>query len=601
VAQASGSRGAVVGEGMVQDRQQAVTEPVSARVVPKPIPQAQTQDPREFQLGQIRRRFRPKETSQAGKTILKFNIVPSDPDFPFEMAELECLLTVPETYPRANPTLKVGNKEIPRGFTVNIEDGFDGLVQARPNATLLELMKSLDKNLETFLSAPKADTVKLVPNKDTRHLSAVPTRAVEPVPTAPKNNAVAAASKRVEREPPKPVQVFTNEEKSDAAKRRESEIRQLEARMGRIPLFRKSADAIAYTIPIEPRKRVELPILIQSVKAIRLFVPLLYPLQPCRIQLDGVDSEAAKPVVRGFEKKSSEQYAMTLMGRVNYLAQNMHILAKTFLETENKDLAQLIEEVALEETRPKGKEKQLEGVQDPERSHIQYIARPSEWTTIDSEDLEYSDSDELYSYDTDGDSEEEGGATISQDEPVVGHSEPTQEKGTAVSFPFMELYGIELFEIAILNITVKCERCKETTEVKGLTNGVAKAESCKKCATAFTIGFRREFIHQNAVRAGFLDLEGCFVADMLPRYLTHIRLSPFCQLTEKVLSYLPVRNVLPLIHCLVLFLFKVRTPTMCAANVIKSSASKSTRSSSSASRPVLAFHLRQVHDERKKY
>jgi len=527
--EASGSRGDVDADGTVIDRQQAVTEPVQARVVPRPIPQVQTQDPREFQLGQIRRRFRPKETVLPGKTILKFNLIPSDPDFPFEMTALECLLTVTETYPRSTPVLKVGNREIPRGFTINIEEGFDNLVQARPSATLLELMKSLDKNLETFLSVPKADTVKLVPNKDTRHLSATPTRAVEPVLNS-SNNQVAVAPKKVETKPIiQPVRVFTHEEKSVAAKRRESETRQLEARMGRLPLYKKSGDNIAYTIPVEPRKRAELPILIQSVKSIKLFVPLLYPLEPCRVRLDGVDSEVAKPIVKGFEKKAVEQSAMTLMGHVNYLAQNMHILAKTFLEPENKDLVHLVEQVALEELAPRSKGKELEGLQDPERSHIQYIARPSEWTAVELDDAEYSDSDDLYSYDTEENSEdnEEGGVTVAQDEPVSGQSEPIQEKGTAISFPFMELYGIELFEVAVLNITVKCERCKDTTEVKGLKTGVPKTESCKKCAAVLTIAFRREFVHQNAVRAGFLDLEGCFVADMLPRYLTHIRLSPF--------------------------------------------------------------------------
>ena len=72
-------------------RRQAVTTPVSSRVVSKPIPKAQTEDPREFQLGQIRRRFSPKETrlstSNSGEdaVVLSFSMAPSDPDFPFDM------------------------------------------------------------------------------------------------------------------------------------------------------------------------------------------------------------------------------------------------------------------------------------------------------------------------------------------------------------------------------------------------------------------------------------------------------------------------------------------------------------------------------------
>jgi hypothetical protein len=132
-------------DGTIQDRRQAVTKPVPAsRVVPKPVPQAQTKDPREFQLGQIRRRFSPKETkASSGDALLKFSLTPSDPDFPFEMTALECLLSVPIKYPGARPTLKVGNKDIPRGFALNVEAGFDGLANDKPEASLLELMNIL--------------------------------------------------------------------------------------------------------------------------------------------------------------------------------------------------------------------------------------------------------------------------------------------------------------------------------------------------------------------------------------------------------------------------------------------------------------------------
>ena len=234
---ASGSGSAVGHDGLVQDRRQATKETLPSRVVSKPVPQAQILDPREFQLGQIRRRFSPKETVQNGGALLKFNIVPSDPDFPFEMTALECLLSVPLTYPETKPSLKVGNKDIPRGFSFNIEEGFDGLVKERPRATLLELMKLLDKNLEFFLSAPKAETVKFVPNKDTRHLGTVPSRSVEPAIVPPTMD---MASRNVNISLPQPVRTFTPNERAEASKRRESETRQLEARMGRMPLFKVS-------------------------------------------------------------------------------------------------------------------------------------------------------------------------------------------------------------------------------------------------------------------------------------------------------------------------------------------------------------------------
>ncbi|KAL3421740.1 CHY zinc finger domain-containing protein [Phlyctema vagabunda] len=502
--------------GMVPDRRQAVTKSVPAsRVVQKPVPD---QDPREFQLGQIRRRFSPKESLQKASaqwdteegSLLQFKLPPSDPDFPFEMTALECSLLVPTHYPESRPMLKVENKDIPRGFAINVEHGFNELAQEKAASTLLELIKALDKNLEVFLSAQKADTVKIVvPNKkDTRHLANLPIRAVEPV-SSPQQNPGPSS-------PPKPAApikyepIFTKAQKADALKRREAETRQLEARMGRLPLFKKSGDGIAYTIPIEPKRRSELPVALQAVKAIQLFVPLIYPLQSCRVQLEGVEASEGKSVAKGFEVKAAEQKEATLMGHVNYLAQNMHTLAKTVIEEKEPVQPIVANPVEFPDT------KKTEGNQDPERGHVQYIARPPEWTMVETSDAEESDDD--YSYDSGDESTSDEEEKVEVDELKLKDSQfvSNPERGTAISFPFMELYGIGLLEVVTLNITVKCDRCKDITEVRGLKDGVAKSESCKKCASALSISFRRDLLHANAVRAGFLDLEGCIIGDMLP-------------------------------------------------------------------------------------
>lgn len=519
---ASGSGALLDGDGTVQDRRQAITKPVPAsRVVTKPIPGVQMESPRQFQLGQIRRRFSPSEqmlqVPEKGTTLLKFNLTPSDPDFPFELSTLQCQLYVPAGYPESKPRLKVGNQDIPRGFSLNVESGFDGLVKEHPASTLLELMKALDRNLETFLSAPKADTVKLVLNKDTRHISGFPSRSVEPAASAAKTrDETSSRQLKVEAAPTvKQIPTFTAAEKTQASQRRQIETRQLEARLGRLPLFKKSSDGIAYTVPVEPRRLADLSVVLQTVKSVQLFVPLLYPLEPCRIRLDGIDRSESKPVEKGFEEKVKEQGEFTLMGHLNYLAQNMHHLAKTVLSPESKPVT---DPPQIKEAVSDSKGKEVEGQQDPERSHIQYIARPPEWTVIDPDDAMISDSD-VYSYDTDESSGEEGGAGVTEDLPPSQPGQPNPERGTAISFPFIELYGIEVLEIVTLNLSVKCERCKEVMEIAGLKNGITKSESCNKCATSLRITYRKDLVHANAVRAGFLDLEGCVAVDVLPRYL----------------------------------------------------------------------------------
>ena len=58
----------------------------ASRIVQRPVPRSQLENPRQYQLSQIMRRFSPKETTAIdGSSIFTFGMKPSDPDFPFEM------------------------------------------------------------------------------------------------------------------------------------------------------------------------------------------------------------------------------------------------------------------------------------------------------------------------------------------------------------------------------------------------------------------------------------------------------------------------------------------------------------------------------------
>jgi hypothetical protein len=175
-----------------------------ARVV---RPQPHIEDPRAFQVGQIERRYKPKVTQNERESTYTFKMSPSDPDFPYEIEALECTLVVPKTYPETGrPSLRALNKDIPRGFQINIEKGFDIICAEAPQATLLGLMNRLDKQLESILAGEMAETIKLVVHKGppSRIIGAKPTTAA---PVAPPEPAIAAKPK------PKPVlPVFTSQQ-----------------------------------------------------------------------------------------------------------------------------------------------------------------------------------------------------------------------------------------------------------------------------------------------------------------------------------------------------------------------------------------------------
>ncbi|KAI1814888.1 hypothetical protein GGS20DRAFT_377067 [Poronia punctata] len=501
------------------DGRQAVAEAPNNRIVPKPIPASQNQDPRRYQLDQLKKRYSPQiGTLQNGTSTVRFHLKPSDPDFPFELEYLDCEIHVPKGYPKQVPTLSVKNKDIPRGFCLNIEKGWDKLVAERKGVmTLLALTTALDKNLEAFLSEQKTETVTLVTFKDTRHeeSEAKPLRGT-PVPV---QQAVSKPLAPVPK-PYVPQESFTDEQIAVARARRSQEIRQLEARMGRMSQYQKSADGIVYTLPLEPKRRTELPQGLQNVQTVQLIIPLLYPLQKLRALLNDVESEEAEPLEEAFATRAAEQSQLSLMSHLNYLSQNMHTMVKQLkASTKAKQVAPAATEPSDQPTSPETPiqgSKQLIDRGDG-KEHIHVIPRPPEWSYAHgAEGSDHSDDDsDLSDSELDSDSGD-GGAEIGTHQAHVTGVAQQVEKGTAISFPTMELYSIELLQLTILNISTKCQRCKTLNDLTGLRPEVEKSTTCRKCGTSISAMFRPEMIHQNSTRAGFIDVTGCTVADMLP-------------------------------------------------------------------------------------
>ncbi|EAQ85198.1 hypothetical protein CHGG_09212 [Chaetomium globosum CBS 148.51] len=488
---------------------QAVTETPPSRVVSKPVPERETKDARGYQIEQLKRRYSPQENDIGhGMVSLLFHLTPSDPDFPFDLNHLECDLRIPEGYPKHPPQLLIKNKDIPRGFVINIERGWDALVQQKRGATLLTLVKALDRRLESLLSEKKAETVKLTIFKDTRHLDSGPASVSGSQPVKP-------ITKPTVDRPYIPEESYSKDQIAEAKARRAQDVRQLEARMHRSPDYQKSSDGVVYTLSLEPKRRASLPPSLQPVQSVQLIVPLLYPLQPLRILLNDVGSEDAEPVEELFAQKAAEQKQMSLTSHLNYLAQNMDRLAKQ-AQKAPAEVAPAVEvpASAVQEAEKAGEAE--EAAQTPfketGKGHVHVIPRPVEWADYGTGSSESDD---------DSDDDDEDGGAVIEAEPA-GPSLPTQtaELGTAMSFPSIELYGIELLQVSVLNLSVKCDRCKTINETTGLKDNLEKASSCKKCATPFAVRFRQELVHQHSTRAGFIDVTGCTVADLLPNTFT---------------------------------------------------------------------------------
>jgi ubiquitin-protein ligase len=480
--------------------------------VQKPVSKAQADNPRTFQVDQVRRQFKPEETEIQDATILNLKIAPSDPDFPFEIEGLQCSITVPKDYPDEKPAIRVTNPEMSRGYQLNVESGFVHIMEARPNGTLLSWLNTLDQQLESLLSKEKADTVKIVVNRN----KGSPHAAPSVVPESHVQSAMPASTPRVKNP------TYTSSELRTAQDRRDMETRQLEARMSRLPTFAKSSDGLIYTLAIEPRKRTDLPTALEAVKTLKLTVPRLYNLQPCMIELQGVNGQEVDAIHEAFMLRCIQYPQMSLMAHVNFLAQNIHAMAAASQKVESPlDSAPSREH----EKVPSSKAKAIDEQGNNEaRSHIVTIPRPPEWSMDVNTDS--SDGDESYVSDSGShtDDEDVDGNLEEDTGPVDEQDEPTQtQRGILLSFPELEMHGIELMEVYSVSLEIKCERCKTQTDIQNVKNNAklestaVKSESCRKCANAISVGYRMDLIHANSVKAGYLDLEGATIVDLLPR------------------------------------------------------------------------------------
>ncbi|RMD43411.1 hypothetical protein DV735_g1747, partial [Chaetothyriales sp. CBS 134920] len=471
------------------------------RVVTKPIPAAQQADPQAFEIRQVVRRFNPAVSrNEQDDATLAFKLAPSDPDFPFELDGLHVSLKVPKDYRKGGegPSIRVTNPEIERGFQINVERGFDSLVRQNPRRTLLALLNELDKNLEAFLTAPKAQTIKIVTHQD-KQPSLAPT---QPVNASEQCAGPSTPSTASEFHP-------TAQQKAEARSRRDTELRQLEARLRNVPGFRRHGDGTTFNVPLTLPKPDRLPKALHSLKDTTLTVPPLYPLQPCSIKLAGVDGNEVARVEAAFLQHAVQESQLTLMAHINHLIHNVHLMVKD----PEPEVDTAIVPTSLPQSGHVADTDIRKLTLNEEKPHVHVIPRPPEWD----------------------------------------HRPGSPSSSSIIfSLPNLELYGIELLEIASCSLSVRCLRCKTVIDLKNIrarTSAImtTSSDACPKCSVVISARFTAEPLHANSIKAGFLDLVGCTVADMLPSVF--LPTCSYCSTTAVLPGVVAVRGDTSLSVC----------------------------------------------------
>lgn len=294
---------------------------------------------------------------------VSISLVPSDPDFPYDLDLLNFSLCVPQGYPHdksKRPSIVVLNDDIPRGFAVNVEQGFKkiaGIAVANEKFVLekrngdeveevpitlidgkglLSQVKTLDKYLEEFLKQEKRLTIKFVSFKQT------------PTPTPPP-----------ESKPEKKTEKKKNDQRKngtsvsippDVVARRDEYVDELVGRFKSIKLFNKNTAGSKYRLSIPTTKGPEVWTRHGSFDLF-LHVPSDYPDTPATVsipnnftsnlivkykeQLEELPALLMRAVneTRKFEKTlvaaaNAKQWKHpSLVYLVNYIANHYHELA----------------------------------------------------------------------------------------------------------------------------------------------------------------------------------------------------------------------------------------------------------------------------------
>lgn len=200
---------------------------------------------------------------------LSFILIPSDPDFPFELELLNFNITIPVTYPRnpaTLPSVLVLNTDIPRGFAVNIERMYADIARLALGGAidnqdlelvngkgLLSQIQTLDRNLEHALKQEKRATVKFVSFRQA-HASPKPSPLPLPMPTptstpAPVSSATEASGSK--KDATREAKKATPQRLKKAQDARDLAVERMCAKLAsQVRLFHRSATEERYKVQV---------------------------------------------------------------------------------------------------------------------------------------------------------------------------------------------------------------------------------------------------------------------------------------------------------------------------------------------------------------
>ncbi|KAL1920992.1 uncharacterized protein VTP21DRAFT_11627 [Calcarisporiella thermophila] len=557
----------------------------------------QTKVSRQVELEQVELRFRSSYKtvkSDDQGAVIELDLPPSDPEFPYELESIQLRISLPADYPTTACSVEVLNEDIPKGFARNVERGFEEHVrkdrQKGIHFSLLQNLNWLDHNLESLLRQPPSSTIRFVKHSPipspTPPTTTTPSSSISPPPPtnhADKSNhpqplnttSSAGTSPSVA----SPQTAYTPEELASARSRREQEVRQLQTRFRQT--CKVSGSTVSLQITPSDSKLLERDDL-GAALLLQIHVPETYPLVPCTISIQNekLPSWKKENISEAFLKRVQEQPTFSIFQHLNWLDRSLGSLmvlpppVKTPAQPKAVPTPSPVNASVQTVTGNKANKKideetrrileRQELTDESSRYHFYSSDNAPERETHEDEFASSSQSEhdsqsnnEVSDDFGSEDEEEEGNATDQR--PSTDGAEPQQKKGTELRLTNIMMQNIALLQCTLLNLVVRCARCKSTNEVSGITPDKAspavgnvasrKAPSaqaseksgrwttCSTCTSLIGVKYLSDFIHQNSISLGLLQLAGCTPFDLLPS--TYV---PTCSNCNTTSNSAPFKN-----------------------------------------------------------
>jgi uncharacterized CHY-type Zn-finger protein len=487
---------------------------------------------RDQQIEQLRRAFPDLTSDEHDLTKFRLKLVPTDPDFAFDIQALDFNLYVPLTYPSQPrrdgtvatpseyPMIIVLNEDIPKGFSANVDIGFKSLAEkfTQQNRTLLDMINALDRDLEGFLKQEKRATIKIVKNNKPRLSS--PSNQEETV------NTTQSSSQSYKFTTDSAPKVFVPPE---VRKERQAQIDKLKHSLGKSAVWGVSSDDLedVLRISVLVKDPSELPSQMNGQLEFNLHIPKSYGIaDPCFIIFPTVvDGFSSSIIENNFNHFLRTHSSWKLYSVVNYLACRISELKREDYELPE---AEAIVEVTPQSIEQPSLKVHDEEIQDKAIKVLSLLKKPKLKAVENDTSSESQEPTEAESIDDqEGSGVDEKADEADDEEPEnIFEIKPIEPRGIALSSPGLTLTNIGILECNIVNLVVTCDKCSTQNDLFNIVSGPYGRDSkpfastCTKCKTILACAFQKSLVRQTSEEApfpvlGYLDVSGCTPVQVL--------------------------------------------------------------------------------------